>query len=151
MISDQIKIIIDGVPGVWMPDVSALEPDAPLSEGYLSPHFRIAEFDCNHCGLYGETIAPELIKVLEDCRAHFNCPITINSGVRCEQHNDAVGGVTNSRHLYTNADAADIAVAEASPRQVHDYLVTKYPNKYGIGKYDSFTHVDTRPGGPARW
>jgi hypothetical protein len=27
---------------------------------------------------------------------------------------------------------------------IYAYLCAKYPNKYGIGSYKSFTHVDTR-------
>jgi len=141
-----MKIIIDGVAGTWVEDIAA--PDVP--DGYLSPHFRESEFDCNHCNKHGETISDELIRVLEDVRARFG-PTVINSGVRCRQHNANVGGATNSRHLEGNADAADIVCPDASVKIVREYLLNKYPNKYGIGKYDSFVHIDTRPGGPARW
>lgn len=123
-----------------------------LPEGYLSPHFREAEFDCNHCGKYGDTAAVELIQVLEQLRAYFgDNGVTINSGVRCDYHNEAVGGASNSRHKAGNADAADIVVAHVSPQDVHEYLISTYPNKYGIGRYNSFTHIDTRPGAAARW
>lgn len=140
-------IIIDGVPGIWTPTD---DRESDLPEGYLSPHFRISEFDCNHCGHYGDLISMELIRVLEDVRKEFG-PVVINSGVRCEQHNSAVGGAWNSRHLNKHADAADIVCPNASTKEVREYLLAKYPNQYGIGKYDSFVHIDTRPNGPARW
>lgn len=123
-----------------------------IKPGYLSPHFRISEMDCNHCGLYGDRASANLMAVLEDVREHFgNVPVTINSGVRCNQHNDNVGGASNSRHKIEYADAADIVVKGMSPNSVHAYLSGKYPDKYGIGSYNTFTHIDTRPGGPARW
>lgn len=145
-------IIIDGVSGLWTQIDETQEPiQEPIPEGYLSPHFREAEFDCNHCGKYGDTISMELIGVLEDCRAHFGKSITINSGVRCDYHNAAVGGAKNSRHKVENADAADVVVRDVAPSLVHQYFVDTYPGRYGIGKYNSFTHIDTRPGGSARW
>jgi uncharacterized protein YcbK (DUF882 family) len=137
-------ISIDGVEGTWTPDQATTAP------GYLSEHFREAEFDCNHCGKYGENIAHELIEVLEDVRHRFG-PVVVNSGVRCKQHNSNVGGASNSRHLTNNADAADIVCPDASVKQVREYLLQKYHDKYGIGTYSSFVHIDTRPGGPARW
>jgi len=139
------EVLIDGVR--YAPE----EIPGGLPPEYLSPHFRKTEFDCNHCGKYGDKISRELVDVLEDVRSHFDCPVTVNSGVRCETHNRNVGGATSSRHLDRYAEAADIVLTEATPMQVHSYLTGKYPGKYGIGKYNSFTHIDVRPGGPARW
>ena len=143
-----LTITIDGVSGVWTPD----GPDTGLPPEYVSTNFRYSEFDCNHCGQYGDTISLELVGVLERMRTHFGGKgVTINSGVRCEYHNAAVGGADNSRHLVGNADAADVVVRDVAPSLVHQYFVDMYPGRYGIGKYNSFTHIDTRPGGPARW
>lgn len=139
------EVFIDGVEYVPFID----EP-ADLPEGYLSPHFRKTEFDCNHCGKYGETISKELLTVLEDVRAKFGT-VVVNSGVRCRTHNTNVGGAHNSRHLVGNADAADIVCPSTSVSNLRSYLLKKYPDRYGIGKYDSFVHIDVRPGGPARW
>ena len=123
-----------------------------MTTGYASPHFLYAEFDCNHCGKYGNAISTELLEVLEDVRAYFGgAPVTINSGVRCEQHNAAVGGASNSRHKVEYADAADIVVSGQAPSTVHAYLDKTYSGQYGLGQYSSFTHIDVRPNGPARW
>ena len=142
-----MKIIIDGVAGTWTEDRST---SPPLPEGRLSEHFLVSEMDCNHCGKYGETSSKELLTVLEDVRDRFG-PVVVNSGVRCATHNANVGGASGSRHLVGNADAADIVCPDASVKQVREYLLSKYPNQYGIGTYSSFVHIDTRPGGPARW
>lgn len=108
----------------------------------LSSHFKRREFVCR-CGCGGFRCARELIAVLENARAHFNSPVVINSGFRCVQHNKNVGGQPNSRHL--RGDAADIAVRGVAPNLVADYLESQYPDKYGIGRYRTFTHIDVRP------
>ena len=148
------KSIVLHSDGTWE-ELEEVQPGTPptgeLPAGYISPHFREAEFDCNHCGKHGDLISKELLDVLEDVRARFKASVTINSGVRCDQHNKAVGGASNSRHKVEHADAADIVVQDVAPSKVHSYLTSTYPGKYGIGKYNSFTHIDVRPGGPARW
>lgn len=114
----------------------------------LSEHFSEYEFEC-HCGKC-ELVKPpeELLNVLEDVRSHFGRPVTVMSGYRCEIHNKNVGGAKKSRHK--KGDASDIKVKDTSPNKVHTYLVNKYPDKYGIGSYAYFTHVDVREK-KARW
>lgn len=114
----------------------------------LSKHFKRSEFAC-HCGCGYDTVDAELLQVLQELREHFNQPINIVSGARCKIHNALVGGATNSQHLY--AKAADIKVNSIEPSAVADYLESKYPNCYGIGRYVSWTHIDVRSGPPARW
>lgn len=137
------EVIIDGIR--YVPEQqSGLEP------GYISPHFRKAEFACNHCGSIGDGISSALLDCLENMRRDLGeHPVTINSGYRCPQHNANVGGAPNSQHLY--GTAADIAVVDVAPNTVHRYFAETYPGKYGLGKYNSFTHFDVRPDGPARW
>ncbi len=114
----------------------------------LSKHFSRKEFKCK-CGKCDyDTIDAELLVILDDVREHFGKPVIINSGNRCPTHNKNVGGASNSTHL--KGIASDIVVKGVSPSDVYDYLVTKYPTKYGIGKYNTFTHIDVR-GYKARW
>ncbi len=139
------EVLIDGV--LYVPVQEAAEP---IPEGYLSPHFLESEMACNHCGASGTGVAMELMSVLEKCRAHFGgAPVTINSGYRCPTHNSNVGCASNSQHLY--GTAADITVKGVSPSTVHAYFAAEYPGQYGLGSYSSFTHIDVRTGGPARW
>lgn len=117
----------------------------------LSKHFKAKEFACKcGCGLGLEDgdVSNELVDVLEDAREHFDKPVVINSGVRCEVHNRRVGGAVASQHLF--GTAADIRIAGVLPKEVANYLDSKYPNKYGIGRYGNFTHIDVRPN-KARW
>lgn len=114
----------------------------------LSEHFSENEFKCK-CGNC-ELIKPpvELLNVLEDIREHFGKPVTIMSGYRCPVHNAEVGGAKNSRHK--KGDASDIKVKDISPNSVQEYVLNKYPDQYGIGRYPYFTHIDVRDY-KARW
>lgn len=114
----------------------------------LSKYFSDYEFKC-HCGKCDLIEPPkELLEILDDVRAHFGRPTTIMSGHRCKAHNDAVGGAKRSQHLL--GIAADIIVSGVAPAKVQAYLLYKYPNTLGIGKYSYFTHVDVRSW-KARW
>lgn len=74
--------------------------------------------------------------------------IKISSGYRPRAVNRAVGGASNSRHLY--GDAADIVVAGMHPHQVYWKLNKWHADRGGLGDSDSFTHIDLR-GYQARW
>ena len=113
----------------------------------LSKHFSSNEFACNcQCGF--EEVNPELIDVLEDLREAYGMPITINSGCRCPIHNKAVGGEPNSEHM--KGTAADISMTGMPTIKIKQYLDNKYPNKYGIGLYKTWVHIDVRSK-RARW
>ena len=89
-----------------------------------------------------------LVAMLERLRAALGGrPVAVSPGYRCPAHNRAVGGAPESQHLPGNA--ADTVVSEVSPERVAAKAeVLKFP---GVGRYPSFTHVDVRPNGPARW
>lgn len=115
--------------------------------GKLSEHFNRSEFACN-CGCGFDTVDAELLRVLEDLRNHFKEPVHINSGCRCRKHNIEVKGSEKSQHL--TGRAADIVVKNHPPEDVQYYLQMEYPDRYGIGTYRNFTHIDTR-GYRVRW
>lgn len=114
----------------------------------LSPHFSRSEFACP-CGCGFDTVDAELIAVLEKARAYFNAPISINSGCRCATHNATLpNSARSSQHL--RGKAADIQIKDIDPNTVADYFEQTYPNAYGIGRYNTFTHIDVRDG-KSRW
>ena len=99
----------------------------------LSEHFTLNEFTksitAERLGIKNE---PDYEKVqamkqlcrevLEPLRQHYGKPIRITSGYRCPLLNAAVGGVTNSQHLY--GEAADLSVpSEAVARDWFQWLV----------------------------
>lgn len=114
----------------------------------LGRNFHRSEFKCKcgHCDF--DTVDLELVVVLQDVRDHFGQSVTVTSGNRCPIYNAQVGGAPNSYHV--RGRAADIQVANVDPSEVQAYVLNKYPNQYGIGVYDSFTHIDTRTG-MGRW
>jgi len=123
--------------------------------GNRSKNLSDHEFRCKcrlrapHLPLCDEKFVPdELIDVIQDVRNHFGQPVTIHSGHRCRPYNEFVGGAQRSQHML--AIAGDITVRNISPLEVQEYLLARYPEVYGIGRYNTFTHVDVR-GYKARW
>lgn len=114
--------------------------------GDLSDNFSRSEFACK-CGCGFDTVDIDLVRVLENIRAHFDKPIVISSGARCVVWNTTCGGSSRSQHLLGRA--ADIMVDGIDPELV--YELADQMGIGGAGKYATFTHCDTRTNGPARW
>ena len=107
----------------------------------VSEHFLIREFRCKD-GSDPIFIAEMLPRVLEEIRAHFGKPVIINSGYRTPPYNQSKGGAEHSQHMY--GTAADIRIDGIHPADVADYARQIMANFGGVGRYDSFTHVDVR-------
>lgn len=113
----------------------------------LSTNFKVKEFACTD-GSDPIFIDSELVNVLQKIRSYFGKSVTITSAYRTPGRNKAVGGETYSQHLY--GKAADIKVKGVTPQKVAGYAETLLYNKGGIGKYDTFTHIDVRSS-KSRW
>lgn len=112
----------------------------------ISEHFSRSEFKCKCEKCDCDTVDAELLQYLETIREHFERPVVITSGHRCPAYNRKVGGGKTSQHLYGRA--ADIVV-----KGIPAYLVQEFCEQIkvpGLGKYEDFTHIDTRSGF-ARW
>lgn len=116
--------------------------------GDLSEHFNRAEFACK-CGCGFDTADHHTLQILERIRSALGAPITINSGCRCPAYNASIGGATKSQHMLGRA--ADFTVSGITPEQVHAKAEHILGETGGLGAYRTFTHVDTRTLGPARW
>lgn len=100
-------------------DSTQPEPE-PVPEGYLSAHFSLAEMiysdTANARGIDNtpdDDVTDELADLCNDTleRIRTQCdnnPITVSSGYRCAELNQAIGGAANSAHLY--GCAADIEI-----------------------------------------
>ena len=109
--------------------------------------FKRREFECS-CGCGFNTVDFELSEVMDDVREYFGEEVTITSGCRCIKHNKLEGGADSSKHII--GQACDFKVKNVHADVVADYLEKKYPNKYGIGRYNGRTHIDVRLS-KARW
>jgi uncharacterized protein YcbK (DUF882 family) len=118
-----------------------------MLEGNQFKFFTRSEFACK-CGCGFAAVDAELLSILQNLREHFSTPVVINSACRCPSHNAKVGGEPNSQHMF--GLAVDIVVRGVSPAKVAQYLNGKYENKYGIGEYLTWTHIDVREK-KARW
>jgi len=102
-------------------------------------YFTKAEFACK-CGCGFDSINHDLTELLDALRDHFEVPITVNSGCRCIDHNQAVGGAPRSQHLL--GKAADVVVQGIPPRLVAEMAIQLGAN--GVKRYNTFTHIDVR-------
>lgn len=116
--------------------------------GNLTTNFSRSEFACG-CGCGFDTVDAELLGALERIRDFFGAPVAVTSACRCPAHNAAIKppGSENSQHL--SGRAADIKVKDVPAHEVADYAESLGLN--GVGRYMTFTHIDTRSVGPARW
>lgn len=113
----------------------------------LSANFAVKEFKCND-GSRFVFIDQGLVSVLQMIRNHYKSPIIINSAYRTPDYNAKVGGAKGSMHM--TGCAADFYVRNVPAHEVYDWLCKKFPDTLGIGKYKTFTHLDTRLE-KARW
>lgn len=99
-------------------------------------HFQASEFNCSCCGK--NEMDMDFVKMLDDMRALYGQPITIESGYRCEKHNKAVGGVAGSDH--EEGKGVDIIVNGSVARYTLIGLAYHLKIKrIGIGK--TFIHL----------
>ncbi len=71
-------------------------------------NFKVDEFTC-HCGCGKNNIDQRVINIAQAIRDELGVPVKVNSGCRCDKHNEslAVGGVKGSYH--TLGLAADLS------------------------------------------
>lgn len=76
-------------------------------------------------------------------------PISVLSAYRTPEHNRRIGGAKHSQHVEGRAlDLRPPAGYDVSEfyRVVSDLARSSVPSIRGIGKYQTFVHIDIRPG-----
>lgn len=140
--------------------------------GDLTKNLSRAEFacQCEDPECHRTPVDFNLPGVIQDCADHFahlearraptfeRVVIHVNSGYRCLEHNSAIGSSGSSTHVlgmaadhwmeYAYHDRDRVRIPDDD---IADYYELRYPDEYGIGRYDGRTHIDVRPDGPARW
>jgi GH24 family phage-related lysozyme (muramidase) len=99
-------------------------------------------------------ICTELCVFIEKARTQFgNKPIVITSGNRPKNVNQAVGGASDSEHLYKpGCGAIDWYLSGVSVKVVQDWCDAKWPFSLGYGAPKGFIHLGIRAGRPrVRW
>lgn len=136
-----------------------------MSTAYITPHFSWLEFASHDGADMPQEFQPSVRRlcetVLEPLRMRWGAALTVICGYRSPQHNHAVGGAPQSRHML--GEAADIAPVERSRALQLAALVEtmlregRLPELGGFGVYpkQGWVHLDIRPqptsGHIARW
>jgi uncharacterized protein YcbK (DUF882 family) len=100
-------------------------------------NFTLDEFECPCCG--EQHMNHSFLEKLDEARSVANVPFIINSGWRCKEHNEKVGGSNTSSHL--KGLAVDISAANSHARhRIVEALLSVGFNRIGVAK--TFVHVD---------
>ena len=111
-----------------------------------SEHFSFDECACKHCGK--DWTAPRLITLAEKIRSALgDRPMIPTSVCRCREHNAAVGGASDSQHMYGRA--MDFYINGMSTEAIFEALKALsrcevLPSLHGLGVYDNWVHIDCR-------
>jgi uncharacterized protein YcbK (DUF882 family) len=132
-------------------------PAAAAAIDQITPHFRLAEFNCPDGtavpGAAHAALKRLCVQLLEPMRAQFGVAKVI-SGFRSDRHNAKIGGPPDSIHLYAldpQQVAADVRFETGTPEEWTAFADgLKAP---GIGRFDDsrYIHLDNRKGTAARW
>ena len=139
------------------PGPPKLKPNSPFSQNITS-NFTYGELTLNkedrRFTNQGQCdIATELCEFLERARNKFG-PLKITSGHRPAAVNAAVGGASNSEHLFApGCGAVDAYPINTSCAEFEKWCDKEWPFSVGYGaSYRGFVHIGIRAGRPEiRW
>ena len=118
-----------------------------MAEIYIRKNFTKNELECPCVNCRGKGVLPtdDCLDMLQSAREFYGAPMHVSSGVRCDWHNNVVGGAKNSRHLPAHRDGADIRCTSPNQRfaMVHALMLA---GASCIKVYAGHIHADVRPG-----
>ena len=105
-------------------------------------YFTRSEFACRcgKCGGFPAEPEDKLLMLAERVREHFGSAVLVSSGVRCQSHNAAVGGVSNSRHL--TGKAMDFRVVGNTADRVLAFVRLQPELRYAYAIDGTYVHMD---------
>ncbi len=125
---------------------SGLEAETDWWQGIR--HFTREEFRCKCGGRYCLGFPQEprraMVEIADDARAHFGKPGYVISGLRCQEHNSAVGGVENSQHIW--GEACDLQIEGIPAETLLGYLQSRPGVRYAYQINDTNVHFDIPKG-----
>jgi hypothetical protein len=115
-------------------------------------YFKRTEFKCKcgrYCNGYPAEIDLDMVRIADSIRSRLDRPVTVNSGLRCRQHNANVGGASASQHMY--GKAADLGCPTGiTPQEMYNIAEEIMGDTGGLGLYGWGIHIDSRST-KARW
>jgi GH24 family phage-related lysozyme (muramidase) len=149
----EVALFTGTKPTIAPPPQPKLTPNAPFSFR-VTLHITYGELTLNEerRRFVNEAqcqIATELCIFIEKARTHFGQkPVIITSAHRPPAVNQAVGGASNSEHLFQpNCGAIDWYVQGIPVKTVQDWCVKNWPYSTGLGA-PRFIHTGIRAGRP---
>lgn len=107
-------------------------------------YFTRDEFKCKcggkHCDGFPAEPSKKLVTVADRVRGHFGKPMSVNSGVRCEIHNKAVGGVSGSRHKL--GKAMDFRINGYNADEILAFVKAQPEIRYAYAINSRSVHMD---------
>tara|TARA_R110000787_G_C13139500_1_gene417082 strand:+ start:172 stop:561 length:390 start_codon:yes stop_codon:yes gene_type:complete len=121
----------------------------------ITKNFYLDEFTCKDKSDISVKVFNNILKLatqLQIIRDNAMASITINSAYRSPKYNKKIGGASKSKHML--GKAADITITGMTPDETADFIEDLLADGDivigGLGRYNSFTHVDIRKK-TARW
>lgn len=113
----------------------------------LTKNFNSSEFDCkcNYSTCKTTLIDLDHMVKLQALRDKVG-RLSITSAYRCKRHNAAVGGSSKSQHM--QGTATDLVPHSTTISGLFNIVNNIFR---GVGKYNTFVHIDSRTTKPARW
>ncbi len=113
----------------------------------MTNYFPEHEQACTHCGEIN--LADGFLDALNELREAVDHPMVVNSMCRCEERNNAVGGVAGSYHLTNNnwgCCAADISTKGWSGAKRREFALAAMQRDFSFhyDKSAQFIHIDLR-------
>lgn len=150
------KMLIGAIAGTAVKMEKPEDSTAPKTGTFWDEvqYFTRAEFRCQcggkYCNGYPAEPAEETVRMADEIRRRAGVPLNVNSGLRCQRHNAAVGGVANS--LHRTGQAVDLSGA-IPPDKLHAIAeavqAEMIPGRGGLGLYSWGIHIDN--GKKSRW
>ncbi len=113
-------------------------------------YFKMEEFQCKCGKCPKKDISLEFQGLMDQLRTLMNRPIKITSGIRCAEHNKAVGGVPNSQHV--QGIAVDISTVGYKSDEKYNLVKHALDLGFGgVGIATDFIHLDIRKVNKAVW